>query len=53
VRPYVEEIVDIDLSKVSASEMMTEVERLMKENPEAEVFLDGDRKAIVLRRPRR
>lgn len=53
MKPYVEETVDIDLAKVTAVEMMAEVERLMKENPEADVFLDGDRKAIVLRRPRR
>lgn len=51
-RPYIEETVDLDLSKVTASEMMSEVERLMKENPESEVFLDGDRRAIVLRRLR-
>jgi len=53
MRSYIEEAVDIDLSKVTATEMMSEVERLMKENPEADVFLDGDRKAIILRRPRR
>lgn len=53
MRPYIEETVDIDLSKITAADMMSEVGRLMKENPEADVFLDGDRKAIVLRRPRR
>ncbi len=52
MRSYIEETVNIDLSKVTAVEMMAEIERLMKENPEAEVFLDGDRKAIVLRRSR-
>ena len=42
--------IDIHTCDLTLSEVMTEIARLQKEYPEYEIFMDGDRYAIVGRR---
>jgi hypothetical protein len=40
-------IMDISNSDLTLSEVLRMVERFQSENPEMEVYLDGDRRAIM------
>lgn len=39
--------IDVKTSPLLLSEVMTEIERLIKTHPDEEIFLDGDQYAIV------
>ncbi len=45
-------LMDVRTCGLTMQQMMAEIERLIRENPDEEVFLDGDLYAIVAR-PRR
>ena len=45
--------IDFHERKLTMMEVMQEVSRLQKENPEYEIFMDGDAYAIVGRRKKR
>lgn len=46
--------IDIRTCDMTLSQVMMEIQRLQSEHPEMEVFMDGDRYAVVgRRRPRR
>jgi hypothetical protein len=42
--------IDIKTCKMTLSEVLIEIKRLQAENPEYDIFLDGDAHAIVGRR---
>ncbi|MDO5853100.1 MAG: hypothetical protein Q4Q62_03400 [Thermoplasmata archaeon] len=44
--------IDIRTCDMTLSQVMLEIARLQEENPDLEVFMDGDRYAIVGRRRR-
>ena len=39
--------IDIRTCELTLSEVMTEVQRLIREHPDQEIFMDGDAYAIV------
>lgn len=43
-------LIDIRTCELTISQMMEEIERLQKENPDLEIFIDGDRYAVVGRK---
>ncbi len=43
-------LIDIQECELTLSEMMSEIARLQEEMPDYEIFMDGDRYAIVARR---
>lgn len=39
--------IDILTSDLTRSQMMAEIDRLVREHPDQEIFMDGDARAIV------
>ncbi len=46
-------LIDIRTCDLTLSQIMSEIARLQAENPDDEIFMDGDRYAIVARRRHR